>query len=107
MYGVVPSVGIPSGSGGTLRKHSVHPCVLSVGLGWGPCSHPGCRDSASVSFAPVLCVCTACICVGFKTSGKDSRPSPGLPSKGPRALSLAALEQGLQSFSQNPSPQGH
>lgn len=67
-------------------------------------------------FVPVLCLCArelcACVRVCVRVcvwilSLQDARPSPGLPSKGPRSLSSAAPEQGVQNFSQNPSPQGH
>lgn len=116
--GVVPSVGIHGGRSGGAYVHMsenqpvVCPRVSSVYLCWWAIW--GVEMLCVCVFVPVLCLCivrpccrrSARVCVSI-LSLQDARPSPGLPSKGPRSLSSAAPEQGVQSFSQNPSPQGH
>ena len=98
----VPSVGAPSRSGVHVCT-CVCLCVFPVCLGGGVRPSGASRRCASVSFVP-MCVSVYCVCV-WVSRLQDSRPSPGRPSKGPGSLSSAALEQGVQSFGQNPSPE--
>ena len=54
----------------------------------------------------VLCVYAAaalCVCVCV-LSPRDPHPSPGLPSKGPRSLSSAALSRGCRASARPPPP---
>ena len=97
----VPSVGAPSRSGVHVCT-CVCLCVFPVCLGGGSV-HLGCREAVHLCLLSPCCVSVYCVCV-WVSRLQDSRPSPGRPSKGPRSLSSAALEQGVQSFSQNPSP---
>ena len=98
-----PICGGPQQVGGTCVHVCVSVCVPRVS-GRGGSVHLGRRDAVRLCLLSPCCVSVYCVCV-WVSRLQDSRPSPGRPSKGPGSLSSAALEQGVQSFGQNPSPE--
>lgn len=82
--------------------------VCSVRICTGGPREPSGGPECCVSLDVFLCIDAAAafcmLCVWILTPQVPC-PSPGLPSKGPRPLSLAAPEQGVQYCSQIPLPQ--
>ena len=85
-------------------QSGVSRCYASVSL----CLCCVCVLCARAAAALRVCVCVcacACVCVRacvWILSLQHRRPSPGLPSKGPRSLSSAALEQGCRASARTP-----